>query len=184
MEKDARITLKSIAEELHLSVGTIHNAIYNKKGVSPQNRERILALIKAKNYSVNIAASSLKRKNIKIGVVLPKPVGNNMYFFQDIWKGIEQAALDFKSYNVKLIKLEFVGDYNDQIKAMENFYNRYKGQASGVITHPWHESKLDSIINRCTEADIRVALIMIDAPKSKRLFCVSSDPVEVGGMAG
>lgn len=184
MEKNSHVTLKSIAEELHLSLGTVHNAIYDKKGVSPQNRARVLALIKEKNYSINVAASSLKRKNMSIGAILPKPVGNNLYFFKDIWRGMEQAALDFKSYNVKIIKKEYVGDYTDQIKAMESFYDQYKGQVSGIITHPWHETKLDPILNKCADAGIRCGLIMIDAPKSKRLFCVSPDPAEVGGMAG
>jgi LacI family transcriptional regulator len=184
MDDNIHVTLKSIADELHLSLGTVHNAIYDKKGVSKETRQRVLSLIKEKNYSVNIVASSLKRKNIKIGVLLPKPVGNERYFFQDIWNGIEQSAIDFKNYNVQIIKMEYTGDYNDQIKAMEQFYDLYADQISGLITHLWHETKLNSIIDKYVNASIRVALIMVDAPRSNRLFCISSDPVEVGRMAG
>ena len=51
MEK--RITLKEIAERTGVSVGTVHCAIYGKKGVSEKTREMILREVERCNFQLN-----------------------------------------------------------------------------------------------------------------------------------
>ena len=90
MEKVAR--LKDIAANLHISIGTVQKVLHNKGGYSDETKAKVLAEARRLNYSTNIAASSLKRSKIVIAAVLPKPEGENKFFFQYVWEGLDRAC--------------------------------------------------------------------------------------------
>ena len=66
MEK--KITLQDIANTANVTVATVHKALHNKKGVSPEKREEILALANSMNYYTE---SSSAQKTYKIAAVFP-----------------------------------------------------------------------------------------------------------------
>ncbi len=82
MEK--KITLQDIANTANVTVATVHKALHNKKGVSPEKREEILALANSMNYYTE---SSSAHKTYKIAAVFPGPTNDNRYFYQYIWTG-------------------------------------------------------------------------------------------------
>ena len=55
------MTIKEIAAEAGVSTGTVHRALYGKKGLSEQTRQQILDLCARRGYRANSAASALKR---------------------------------------------------------------------------------------------------------------------------
>ena len=57
----SRVTIKDIAAEAGVSTGTVHRALYGKKGISDTVRHRILDICAAHDYQTNTAASALKR---------------------------------------------------------------------------------------------------------------------------
>lgn len=179
-----KVTLKSIARELGVSLGTVHRAIYNKEGVSEETRKNILKYVEEKNYKINMAASALKRGTIRIAAVFPKPEGNDRYFFQDVWRGLEKAVEDARNFNLEIVKIPFSGDYTQQIKVMEDFYRRHVGEINGLITHIWNDDELNPIINQYAQAGVPVVLVATDAPSSRRLCCVSLRTDYTGKMAG
>jgi LacI family transcriptional regulator len=182
--EEKRVTLKDIAKELKVSLGTVHRAIYNKEGVGEETRRSILAIAEKRGYKVNVVASSLKRSTVKIGVVFPEPVANEKYFFLDVWNGIDSAVNDFKDFNVKVVKATFTGDYTNQIEVMEDFYNNYSNEIDGLITHVWHDTKLNSIINKFADSGIPVVTVTADAPESRRTCFVSPQASKIGLVAG
>lgn len=60
-----------------MTVATVHKALHNKKGVSPEKREEILALANSMNYYTE---SSSAHKTYKIAAVFPGPTNDNRYF--------------------------------------------------------------------------------------------------------
>ena len=84
------VNLKSLAEELHMSIATVSRALRDSHEVSEATKQRVRALATARHYEPNAYASSLRRNISKtIGVVIPK-VAN--HFFALAINGIEEAA--------------------------------------------------------------------------------------------
>lgn len=96
-------TLKDIARNLNLSIGTVQRALNNKGGYSKETQQLVLQEAKRCGYTANPAASALRRPPINLAAVFPSPVEDNRYFFQYIWKGIEKACQDLAVYNIKMI---------------------------------------------------------------------------------
>ena len=180
-----RPTLKDIAKKMNVSLSTVHKALYDKKGIGKDTRLEILKTAKEMNFEINLTASALKRKLIKIAVVLPEPSGEERYFYKDFWKGIEAAETELKDMNAVLIKIPFKGiDYKHQAEVLETVFSSYAESVDGLLTVPWNINKLDYIIDKFADADIPVILVNTDAPMSKRICCVAPPAEKIGTLAG
>lgn len=68
----AIITIKDIAKQLNLSISTVSKALRNYPDISPETKEKVLAMASALNYQPNVVAQNLRRKSTRsIGVVVP-----------------------------------------------------------------------------------------------------------------
>jgi LacI family transcriptional regulator len=96
-QKINKLTIKTLAAELGLSVSTISKAISDSHEISDATKERVNALAEKLNYVPNPYASSLgSRKSKTIGVVIPEVVDS---FFAKAINGIESVAQQ-KGYHV------------------------------------------------------------------------------------
>lgn len=180
-----RVTLKDISKQLNLSLSTVHKALYGKKGVSESTRKKVLETAGEMNFKINIIASTLKRKTIKIAVVMPEASGEERYFYKDIWNGVNGARESLKDFNVEIIKITFKGtNYKTQRQVLEDVYNKYSTSISGLLTVPWNLSKLNCVINKFADARIPVVTINTDAPGSKRIACIAPPSKKIGMIAG
>ena len=86
----SKITIKTLAKELQLSVSTVSKAMRDSHEISQETKIRVHALAKKLNYVINPYASSLGSKTSKtIGVVIPEVVDS---FFAQSINGIESVA--------------------------------------------------------------------------------------------
>ncbi len=120
-------TISEIAQKANVSRTLVSRVLNNKSGVSPENRERILAVIKECNYVPNALARSLvMQKTQTIGVVMDDLCDS---FFFDLISGLQDSG-ELLGYNVLFcsgrsnmdIKLKYV-DYFAQ------------GRTDGVIAY-------------------------------------------------
>ncbi len=83
----SKTTMKSIAEELGVSVSTVSKALKDNPRISKETRKKIQAFSKLLNYQPDARAINL-RKNISkvIGVVIPEITN---HFFTTVIKGID-----------------------------------------------------------------------------------------------
>ena len=79
-----RVTIKDIAIEAGVSTGTVHRAIYGKKGVGEEVQKRIIDLCLKHGYRINTVASALKRGNLRIVAAFPAPEGKNRFFYSSV----------------------------------------------------------------------------------------------------
>lgn len=176
-----KITLKDISKKLNVSLSTVHKALYDKKGISQATREKILKAADEMDFKINIAASTLKRKAIRIAVVLPEAMGEERYFYKDIWNGIGGARESLKDFNVEIINIPFKGtDYKLQNKILQDVYDKYSSSIDGLLTVPWNLSALNSIIDKFSDLGIPVVTINADAPSSKRIACIAPPSNKIG----
>lgn len=65
-------TLKDVARESGLTVGTVSRVLNNRGYISEQTREKVYAVMRELNYQPNEMARSLsKQKSNTLGVILP-----------------------------------------------------------------------------------------------------------------
>ncbi len=95
------VTLKQIAEELHISIATVSKALKDYPDVSKKTKKRVKKLAKKINYVPNSFAVNLRTKSSKIiGVIIPATVH---HFFSNVLKGIVKVA-EKKGYLVIVLQ--------------------------------------------------------------------------------
>jgi DNA-binding LacI/PurR family transcriptional regulator len=110
---DEKITIADIAKEAGVGVGTVSRVLNNSTHVSASTREKVLDVIKARQYTPNIVASKLARKDAvetSVGLLLPD-LSNHYFFeiFESIYHkfrglGIDVILFNYEKHNPKVIK--------------------------------------------------------------------------------
>lgn len=178
MEK--KITLQDIAKTANVTVATVHKALHNKKGVSPEKREEILALANSLNY---YAGASAVHKIYKIAAVFPGPTNDNRYFYQYIWKGIHDRARELAPCHVEVMDVTFEGGLDQQLELLNHIWETRRQELAGLITVVWNETASLEVLNKFTDEGIKVFTLSADAPFSQRTSCIMANPYRSGRLA-
>jgi LacI family transcriptional regulator len=92
-----RITIKQIAEALHVSISTVSKALNDSYEISDETKKRIQEYARLHNYKPNTLALSLQKKKTRtIGIIIPNILN---YYFARVLRGIEKVAAE-KGYNI------------------------------------------------------------------------------------
>jgi LacI family transcriptional regulator len=92
-----RITIKQIAQALHVSISTVSKALNDSYEISDETKKKIQEYAKLHKYKPNTLALSLQNKKTKtIGIIIPNIL---MYYFARVLRGIEEVAAE-KGYNL------------------------------------------------------------------------------------
>ncbi|GAB2818675.1 LacI family DNA-binding transcriptional regulator [Ferruginibacter profundus] len=143
-----KLTIKTLAKELQLSVSTISKALRDSHEISAETKRKVLALAEELNYTPNPYASSLrKRKSKTIGVVIPEVV--NSFFSQSI-NGIESVA-KAKGYHV-LIYLTHENFENEKA-ILKDFES---GRVDGVLLSVSRETTASTHISELIDKEVPV----------------------------
>ncbi len=93
-----RITIKEIAQQAQVSVGTVDRVLHNRGEVAAATRSKVLEIAKEGNYQVNVVARNLKLNKVyKLAIVIPQ---DNEYW-KDQKKGMEKALDEYSSFGLK-----------------------------------------------------------------------------------
>lgn len=121
-------TIKDVAKEAGLAVGTVSNYLNGKASVKPQNRERIEKAVAALGFEVNEYARNLKKNSSQtIGVIIPS--------FRNIFAVRTVSCLEtiFRNKNFSLQ----VSSYNDDMTTLGRLVNSMAGKhVEGVVVMP------------------------------------------------
>ena len=150
-------TLKDIAENLQLSIGTVQRALNNKGGYTPQTQQRILEEASRIGYKVNPAASMLSRIPVTVAAIFPEPTGHNRFYYRYVWQGLEKAASELSLYKVEL-KTYYVNMHTASFReTMESVCRREDIQ--GIITIREGNEWFDRLMQQTADRGIRVCLL-------------------------
>jgi len=175
-----KITLQDIATSLGISVGTVHKALYAKKGVSEKRRQLIINTAKDMNYE---ATGLTIQEAHEVAVLFPKPVTTDKYFYQYIWKGIEQRALELAQNQFKILEFTFDGTQQNQLEVLELILQEHGDTIHGLITIIWDEFRFQDILKEFTNKGIKIFTVSSDAPFSDRTSSVMTNPYQMGRLA-
>jgi len=113
------ITIKDIAEALHISTSTVSRALSDSYEINAETKKRVLEYAQKNHYTRNpIALSLKKRKSYSIGVVVCE-VANS--FFSQAIDGIESIAYK-KGYHIIISQSH--DSYEREVINIEHLANR------------------------------------------------------------
>lgn len=121
-------TMRDIAAELGVSVGTVSRALKNHPSISKARCEEVQRFAREHNFRPNIIAESLRRSRIAstrvIGVIVPQIAH---YYFSTILSGIESAASE-RGYRIMVAQSD--ESYEREVKICDSFLDN---RVCGVI---------------------------------------------------
>jgi LacI family transcriptional regulator len=172
------IRLRDIANALGVSIGTVDRALHGKPGVSPMTRQRVLSMAQNLHYRPNLAARALSsRKETRIAVTLPK---TNCSFFDDVCRGVEEAASASQDTRLKLSIQRYPWTREAEVEA---FAAALEDNTKALIISPGNPSEIKPLIRQAAKRRVPVLCVTTDAPGTDRLTCISIDHVVAGSIA-
>ncbi len=195
MQKKKRTTIKDIAEAAGVSLGTVHLALNNKKGIRGETKEKVLQVARQLEYQPNYAASMLKRKTLHIVGCFPDVSGDNRFYYPQVWRGFLDAAED-ASRNFPQLEWQacvydafgegegnsspdISGRMRNRISVEELLGRLENGEIDGLVTDGNNFLFPDNL-PRYTKLGTAVALTDTDVPDSGRITCVCADYDMIG----
>jgi len=179
-----RITIKDIAELAGVSTVPVHKVLYGKPGIAEATREKVIELAREHNYTINSAASSLKRRTVHLAVLINEGTGEDRFFYPYLWKGIAEAETVFKDFNVNIHRYQFSGDYRDQIAKLSEILRENRSEMDGLITVAWHATELNPILEDFNAAGVPTVIFNADIEGGKRVGYVGAPAHQIGLLAG
>ena len=115
-----KFTIKDVAREAGVSIGTVDRVLHNRGRVSKQKMTAVLEAVEKLNYRPSQIARALvnRKSNIKIGITYPKVDSD---FWSEIPIGIEAAKSKLLAFGVELI-INFTETYDvkDQVESIDD----------------------------------------------------------------
>jgi LacI family transcriptional regulator len=174
-----RITIKDIAREVNLSLGTINKALNNKPGLSSETKQRVIATAERLGYKVNRVAQGLARNTIQIGIIMPQ-VWLQYYGYLKI--GIDRELENLSDYNV-VGRYYYVPDLHSRNETIEAFEQCLRDGMDAVIVCPAHENEYNNSICMLQSENIPVFVLGSDLEDESRLCCVRINATMSGMLA-
>ena len=160
------VTIKDVAKEAGVSVGTVSNVINNVQ-VKPSTKEKVEEAIKKLNYEPNIYARGFKiNRTNTVALILPT-IWNP--FFSELAYNIEK---NLRKAGMKMI----LCNSNKEDKAEIEYISMAKqNKMDGVIAITY--SDIDEYVSE------KIPFVSIDRYFSKDITYISSDNFEGGKLA-
>ena len=165
------VTMKEIAEICGVSRGTVDRALNGRGRVNAETAEKILKTAKELGYEPNPAGKALaaRKKRPVIGIVISSD-GNP--FFDDVPKGMEEAADQYKIYGVQIEYHTMKGyDTEKQLATLKEIEDRLQA----LIINPIDDPAIAAQINSMVDRGIFVVTLNNDIEGTRRHCYVGSD---------
>lgn len=179
-----KITIYDLAKAAGVSTTTVYKALHGLKGISEKKRGEILELARSMEYSSNIVAQTLARKQLQIGVVLD---ADNTDFLQKVIDGITFASNQLKDYKVT-VHFSTGGEQSPMINkaaTLQALEEMLINSMDAIILYPsisYREfQEFNDTINR---RNIPIVTINNEPSTLDYLACVQYDGALLGKMAG
>ena len=124
------VTIKTIAKNAKVSIGTVDRVLHNRGKVSPETEKRVRQALKELNYKPNVFARNLKlQKTFNFGVLMPI-IEQDSGYWKMPYQGIEKAKDELKVHKVRVTYY---------------FYNRYSQISFANACHRVLDADLDGL---------------------------------------
>lgn len=177
-----RITIKDIAREAGVSIGTVYRALNNKGRIKNETKEKILAIAKEMDYKPNTVARKFALwDKFNILVVMPE---DPQYYWGDVNLGLSSIRNELSEFGLET-KTFFVSNscnsntiHLDIINILEQ--NKY----DGLVIAPILINGFREILNYTSKNNIPTVIFNDGEEYKNRLFYYGPNNNTSGRIAG
>lgn len=178
MEKKS-YTIKDIARLAKVSRGTVDRVLHDRGKVSEDALVRVKEVLEKINYEPNLIARSLKNsKDYYITVLMPEY--KNDAYWKTCYKGIKDAAKEFKSYGISL-ELYFFS-----ISGSESFLQKFEkiqqAKPDGLVLVPAFAKESAYVYETCAQRGIPVSTFNTPPSGGTDVAFVGQDMIQSGRL--
>ena len=172
-------TLKSIAEQVGVSIATVDRAIHNRGEINTETKQKILSKANELGYKPNrIARTLVMKKTNKIGVILPL---EPKFFWSEVENGIKYVGESISDFGIKMSYYRISDNVVTQKYTIEKLIEE---DISALIIKPLYDKSIIEILNECVKKGIKVVMINDNINEVNSLFYVGPNDDEAGKTAG
>lgn len=177
-----RATIKDIARELDVSVGTVYRALNNTGRIKAETKERVLQKAQELHYQPNTVARKFAMKNkFRILVVMPE---DPAYYWDDVQRGLSLVKNDLSEFGVGIESFLIPKDMDPNFSHLKILSILQEGNYQGAAIAPVNIYHFNEITNYLKEKQIPTVLFNEGSLEPERLFYYGPDNELSGRMAG
>jgi len=176
-----RITIKDIALQADVSIGTVDRVLHNRGEVNILTRERVMACIRQMGYRPNLIAKSLSlRKRIEIAALIPESGLRNPYW-EEPARGMQEAAVNLNDHPA-FVRI-YTYDQSSESSFARQVNHLFTERFDGLILAPHFHFPAMQLIENCRQREVPVVLIDSDIQASTRLAYIGQEAATSGAVA-
>lgn len=173
-----RITIREIAKQAGVSIGTVDRVLHKRGEVSKKTAALVERIAREGNYKANVIARGLKIKSRnKIAVLLP----NDNEYWQMLNRGITQEVNEVAGFGMSVTSFAYdrhnAHSFNKQALAM------MASRPDGVIMAPILENESDKICKQLSDNSIPYMFVDSTLKSAKPVAFIGQDSERAGYLA-
>lgn len=177
-----RVTIKDIAKEANVSIGTVYRALNNKGRIKDETKQKILDIAARLDYRPNTVARKFALWNkFNILVVMPKEPD---YYWDDINQGLSSIKNELSEFGLEIETFFILSSDNSETLHLDIIKILEEKQYDGLVIAPLHINRFTEIINYVNKNNIPLVLFNDGAVNKDRLFYYGPDNIASGRIAG
>ena len=173
-------TIKDVAREAGVSIGTVDRVLHNRGRVSDANKVAVIAAVEKLNYRPSQIARALvtRKNNLRIGITYPKVDSD---FWSEISGGIEAAKNKLLPFGVELlIDHTETYDVRDQVASIDKLITQ---GVNGILLTSVDDSSADQIEQHIPQGLPYATVVNPAASVSRCAFHLGPDDFLLGNLA-
>ncbi|MBP5420182.1 MAG: LacI family DNA-binding transcriptional regulator [Bacteroidales bacterium] len=175
------ITIKDIANEAGVSIGTVDRVLHNRGEVAEATRKKIESIAAQYNYKPNLMARALTtNRTFHIGILIPQASSTNNYWSSH-YEGIRQKAFELETYAVKVSFFRF--DINTAIDFVRASRELVEAKVNGAIVAPLFKKESEELASTLDLYNIPYLFIDTDLNNTNAIGFVGEDAYQSGRVA-
>lgn len=173
-----RITIKEIAKQAGVSIGTVDRVLHNRGEVAKKTAALVNKIASEGNYKANIIARGLRMKNgNRIGILLPN---DNEY-----WKTMNEGILNEVNEvaGIGMTINSFVFDRHKSNSFKEQAEEMMASKPDGVIMAPIMEEETNSICSGLEKAGVPYLFVDSNLESTNPIVFIGQNSNQAGYLA-
>jgi len=179
--KAKNYTIKDIAREAGVSIGTVDRVLHKRGKVSAQALKKVQEVMDRIDYKPNLIARTLKSgTSVHFHVLIPNPEKD------DYWKrcalGLQKASNELNAYGAQITIQPYDTSTNN---AFLNSANKVLEQKTdGILVAPLYSAESMEFFNTCKDRNIPYVTINTFIEESNPVSFIGQDLRQSGKLAG
>lgn len=176
-----RVTIKDIAEQAGVSVGTVDRVIHDRGRVSPEVKAKVLEVMEALDFEPNLIASTLAfNRVIKIGVLMPQ-LHSDPYWDLPLL-GMRRAQQSVRHYGIGLLEQMF--DLFSPQDFKRSALDLIDQKPAALVFPPIFLKESLELLDHCAEVEVPTILVNTDVEHPQVMSYIGQDSYQSGVLAG